>query len=693
MSDLTLIANADAGGVSIQVRNVGYTITDMFDGIGAYLMVETWAGTYEFLRVAESSATSSTVETLLLDAALTQDLTTENVRSISFMATEPYSDVPPADPASGVDYGNLWEVDRVAVPKEGVGDYGEYWTYLAAENEIIVFWYLDSGTPPTIFKRYNGTTMAYLGALTGLGDDEWDADNYGDFFDDPAGYFWIFAYSWDSTTQKIFRVTKSNWSVVVSNYPGDITIPAAGQAYLTGVGQPDTLWQSGYYRWWVNPFNNDVYTGVYEEYAGLVRINKSSPFGPAQAYMFAGSDVNLTSPYAGVFDVTSYYTLVRVLVGNIVFVSATEAYMQDYNNSHIFHLNLTTGVARYVFKLTGPGPYPKNRPIYYDVTANTLWFIGYTEYVPWAGLSSYELPILREWVVGSDPATIVTHTLLKDWHLMQANTPGAQPDKSIYPNYVVDKFNNGVWISSQVVTGYDIDGALDFFSFTSKQFTHSTTIVYPASPANNGEAFSYAPRMLSASRMVNFPVYANYTTYEQDAVEVAPGPVRSIPVARYVKLTIENTVGKNQNLSSVAPACLQEVQIHSALNGADVAVSVTASSSNPSYPASNLLDGNVINAANSWQAADEVLPVTLTFDLGSAVPVYEIQMWPKNSLGVGSPTYVGAGYQGAPYRFIVQVSDNGADWVTTRTYDMVTTWYLGVNLSVDQSAPKVFTAF
>lgn len=538
--------------------------------------------------------------------------------------------------------------------------------------------------------------------------DDWDTDNGGEFIDDPDGYVWICgAYSAYN-----YRIDKSDWSTVSAERS---PISVEGHTLTTGYFVPR-----------INPYNNDLYMHDQDSDLVMHRINKGSPtFQPAQSYYGSNDNLVLDSPFPGVIDTHAYYAdftppyIQMPDTFGMVFVSATEAYLNDFSNSNIFHLDLTTGIFTYQFRLVnGAGNFSMHRPVFYDEPTNTLWFWGTNNawYELFLGEPIQTANSLRAWVVGSDPATIIDYPLMWDHQMVVAGTEGDQDYSYLSDSVVaVDKYNRGIWI------GYSIQGppvpqeaapSVRFFSFVERELTHRMGDGSDPTPGYQGPFFGGDSHSGSHLKITSATTAWSLTPYvwnaplditqgeDYKAVKITYSAQRVLESARYVRVTIYGSAMQAHNSTNESTyygmgdprgTGLQEIEVHSELNGANVVVSVEATSEESGFPAANMLDGTILVAANSWRASSVEYPQVITMYLGpTALPVFEVQMWPINEREDGA---IPSGASRAPGIFDIDVSLDGASWTHKRRYQGVVAWALGTNVSVDPPAARVFEAF
>lgn len=725
MEDFTLSANA--AGNAITVKNVGYTRTLRVDDNWTDIRIELFDGTVTYHRITDAVEVDTATETLTLSAPLEGGFTPAQVRSISYM-------MPARLDQDSIEINHVTDTDGLtqvvatfselpAIPVEEddiVVEWGDLWltqmydldatnhdaptfAWVLTDDALVFPVYTDTGLS---WRYHSVDDFAPLGTITAL-EDDWDADSE-EFVYDPAGYVWICG----AYTAYTYKINTTTWSVT-----------SAERTPITISGGPTLT--TGYYVPRINPYNNDLYMNDQDSDLVLHRINKSSgTFQPAQTYYASGSNVVLTSPFEGVIDTVAYYsghTPLYIQMPDtlgLVWVSATVAYLHDFPNSNIFRFDTATGVFTYQFRMVnGAGNFSMHKPLYYDEPTNTLWFWG-------SNNSWYELflgePILtanslRAWVVGSDPATIVDYPLMWDHQMIQAGTTGNQDFSQLAdPTLSVDKYNRGVWIGYNL-TGppvpYESTPAMRFFSFVEKKVTSrmsdgdTPTMSYKG-PFYGGDYHSGSHvKMVSATTAWSFSPYIfdpDYDNYK--AVKITYNAPRVLESAKYVRITIygsrmQATYGVDKSYWygseswNAAGTGLQEIEVHSELNGANVAVSATATSAESGFAVDNLLDGNILNAANSWRASSTTYPQVITLYLGpTAIPVFEVQMWPINfRTPDGGITPSGA--DRAPGIFDIDTSVDGTTWTHKRRYQGVKAWALGTDTSVDVPAARVFEAF
>lgn len=580
--------------------------------------------------------------------------------------------------------------------------------YLSNENVILVLAYDDNSSWMAMHRR-STTDFSDLGTVANLRDTDpspvpnpWDLDvTPHDAVDDPNGNYAYYG-GWSG---QLFRVNKTTWTLEEIPAPS-VAVPAEYQP-LVGA----STMSSGYYRWMINPFNGDLYACAKDNFSVIHRIDKTNPGGaPLFTIWLMDPTFNLTSPYPAQPDVTSFYSILAAEIGNVIFTSATDAYVNDYNNSILFHLNLTTGAVTYVTKLVNEADeFSLHKPVAYDQTTNALWFYGTN--------SSHDFVLkgasLRKWVVGTDPSTIEDFPLRFDTELLIEGTTGSQEEARRQSQVVShDTFNRGLWIVHQndmFDLGYtEYSPQMRFFSFVDQTITMIADAT-EVTGATKGAPYGFGSfTMTSASK--GWGVYSEIkpdeggTANRYMAARITPQSDRpEPPVARYVRIIIESHAHllherSDTNFTGIGgPVGLQRIEVHSELNGPNVAVSVTASSEAPGFPASNLLDPTLTDPAIAWRAADTNYEHTLTIDLGSAVPVYEVAMWPINSrkpgLGAFSFIIVPEGNMIAPGSFRIETSNDGSTWVHRRRYIGVYAWPIGVNTSFDPPARRCFECF
>lgn len=728
MEDLTLASAVGSGDDLLTISNIGYTANEVID-LWKDLRIQLRNGTVIYTRITAAVEIDANTEELTLENPITPGFSVADVVAISYMTVlrldqdsieiDHSTDsagatsiavsfidppVPEAPTLVGeTDYGTFWTTQKFDMDATNV--FEVYAPPIFLEDEGIMLQHGYDGGANFRVKRFDAADYSLIGDVTSLDDQyatEWDV---GMAVDDPDGYVWISSAHFDGKT---YRITKSDWSLVSPTR--DPVTPPSGYGYLSGV--PLT---TGYYYFFVNPFDNAIYCGDQSDFGVMHRIDKTDGnFNPDQSYYMAGSGVGVTSPYSGVVDTASYYGATPSLqMGPIVFISATEAYMRDYNTSNIFHVNLTTGVFTYVFRIVGgSGLFTGHYPVYYDTATNTLWFFGYNgSYSDYVGGTSIFFGVsFKSWVVGSGPATMQNYPVVFDIEMQRTGTVGDQTIPAIYNIIMLDKFNKGAWVGTQLGGGdayFEIVPTQRFFSFVSKTLTDVAGDTTPVEDTNFAGAFNansgYSGNMVSATAGWFSPV-ANYIDFvDRSSVKMTKATARAVPTARYLRITIYATSVKNQeNVDYHAsglggPVGLQCLEVRSDRGGANVAISATASTSDPSYPATNLLGGDSLDIANSWRAND-LITQTITLDMGVSVPLYEVAMWPLNNRLFGvNPGYEAVQYYEArfcsPAIFKFETSDDGSTWASGRKYHAVVAWASGVVPGTDVSAARIFEVF
>lgn len=566
------------------------------------------------------------------------------------------------------------------------------------------------------FYRYDPSDFTLLGNVPAL-TDNWDYDNTGILYDPsgPAGspsggVIWI-PHAWMA---RLGMLLETNWSFTEFDV-GPVNIPAPLLPYYGGSTQVLT---TGYYVPVLNSINDDVYFGDLDQFSVFHRIDKDTG-EPAQTYYMVLPNINQTSPYSGVGSTTT----TTIFFGAIVFISATEAYMTDFNNPEVFHCDLTTGEFTFVFQFEMDPPYygtgsptllreARTYPVHYDSGNNTLWFISYNSsaFEAFTSNPGFTKHSLFSWVVGSHPNTMTEYVIDYDNGLIDDLVPGIQEHWFRTMGWKVDPLNNGVWVeygySAQDYgpkpTNVGLSGLSEslsvwrrFFSFDDLEFTKFG--VNSVQPINNpylyGDAFSTLDLIASSSH------HWIFTNWDGSA-EVATrfyrvDPDFEVQEARYVRVTLERQSKPNNSPGlGGGIAGLQEVEVHSTLGGADIAVSISASSENGSFPASNLLDGDLIDSANGWRAANADWPQVLTIDLGSIQPVFEVLLWPLNlrETGVNPGTTTKnwpTGTYIAPQAITIELSDDGITWDESYTpYKRLFAWPVALEPTGSPSTPS-----
>jgi hypothetical protein len=575
--------------------------------------------------------------------------------------------------------------------------------FMSAENEFMVGLYTMTGLE---FWRYSTDTFEPIANLASLTDD-WRFEY--DWFYDPDGYVWMPSIYWNS---ELGRINTSDWSVDVLTLT-PVAVPAPLQ-YRYGT----TLLNTGYYVPFINPFNNAFYAGDLDSYSAFHRINKTTG-QPDQTYYMAPENMVLTSPYEGIADST--FDSIFLASRNFIFVSETEAYTRHYNSAEFFHVDLDTGVFTFVFRmLMDPeGRYVMASPIYYDAGANILWIISHnhSNIEQLSTPPAFKRPSFWAWEVGTHPDTMVEYPFTYDMELLDGAVAGDQEHYMYYLNYMVDTFNGGAWVSLTFTSANYAPttpagvrrAAINestgvwcrFFSFTDAAFTKFG--VDTGAPAYDltdySGAFMGSPNAMVSANTGWFTRLAGPGGSNNEVVaKFEMVGARAIETMRYVRVTILACVTETHASGLGGPTGLQALEVRSIEGGANEAVDVVASSEDPSLPASNLLLADFVDPANGWRAADTSYPQTLTIDLGSAKPIYEVALWPLNLRETG----VNVGHTGytyptgtfiAPLSITIETSNDGEAWTMKTQYQPIVAWPVQYISASDPSSPRVFLAY
>lgn len=743
MDDFTLASDIAAGATTISVNNAGFARLAVLGEGYQDIRIETKGRVVYNRRITAADEISGAVEVLTLDSALPDAISVDQCACISLMTIarldQDLIEISHATDTDGltqcvVTFSECLEAAAAETPVVSTGqiwqatlyDWGDTdvsepiqpsgGLYLSDVGEFLVPTYDDFQSFMGLHRR-SATDFSDLGTVANLlGTDPapvanpWDLDmGDPDYVNDVDASYAYFA----GISGQIFRVDKTAWTLKEFT-PTSVAVPLDQQATF------GTTLNVNYNRLIRNPYNGDIYAGNQNSTSVIHRLNKTDPnLNPEATWFLNGeSAVILTSPYSGQPDVTSYYASGHFIrMGDIVFVSATEAYMEDASTSHIFHLNLTTGVATYVTRLTnGAASFSMHKPVYYDEPANTLWLYGannswFEDYMNEPVLTGHSV---RKWVVGTNPSTIEDFPLMYDGELLNEGTEGDQDVANKSQMVAVDPFNRGLWLVysytyTSTTTGGNVDYTefspqMRFFSFVDEEIT----MIVDTADVVNGQRdapFGFLGLdMLSATAGWGVLSYTSTNPSSFVATKITLDGERSqIPEARYVRIIIEKHAqlaynGSNTHFSGLGgPVGIQEIEVHASRNGADIAQSVTATSEDPSFPASNLLSGNIVDKAQAWRAASTTYEHTITIDCGTVQPLYEVAMWPVNSRIPGIGGFSGTNYSEgriiAPGTFRIETSVDGTTWTPRRRYASVYAWSVGQNPPTDRPARRCFECF
>jgi hypothetical protein len=103
------------------------------------------------------------------------------------------------------------------------------------------------------------------------------------------------------------------------------------------------------------------------------------------------------------------------------------------------------------------------------------------------------------------------------------------------------------------------------------------------------------------------------------------------------------------------PAC-SEIQFRATAGGANVATNsakIWSDLVNPSFPASNAIDGNT---SSLFAAPSGVSTTTLAYDFGSAQTILEVTLRTQTSSTAGAPS-----------AYVIEASDDGVRWLSMGT--------------------------
>ena len=152
--------------------------------------------------------------------------------------------------------------------------------------------------------------------------------------------------------------------------------------------------------------------------------------------------------------------------------------------------------------------------------------------------------------------------------------------------------------------------------------------------------------------------------------------VIAIARARYWRLYITANNGD-------AYTSIQEVELRAEVGGADLTSPSTPTTQSSYYvpfnnPGARTVDNNITDYAYSvWVTNTGVpLPHWVRYDLGGALAVRQVAIWPQNYSG---------GPARAPKDFFVQASTDDATWANIAAFSGVTGWAEGT--------PKIITVF
>ncbi|GAA6121442.1 discoidin domain-containing protein [Acidovorax sp. FG27] len=162
-------------------------------------------------------------------------------------------------------------------------------------------------------------------------------------------------------------------------------------------------------------------------------------------------------------------------------------------------------------------------------------------------------------------------------------------------------------------------------------------------------------------------------------VRIISGPGRSYPYNAASVFTLGESYrywrvvfqGYQAGSSYVA---LYEIELRATAGGADVTTPATAITANStfssSFPASNAVDNN---ATTYWASASLSPQPALTLDLGTAQPIRQWALRPRDN---GASTR-------SPVKFTVYASFDGVDWAAAKVFDGQTGWSDGVQRLFD----------
>lgn len=131
-----------------------------------------------------------------------------------------------------------------------------------------------------------------------------------------------------------------------------------------------------------------------------------------------------------------------------------------------------------------------------------------------------------------------------------------------------------------------------------------------------------------------------------------------------------------QSVSDVFVA-IGEVEWRATPGGADLTTTSTttaaSSSASGSFLPAKTVDNIPATSNNCWVNANSAFPAWVSYDLGSAMTVEQLAIWPQYD----SP----AGNNRGPEDFDIQWSDDNAAWTTCDSYTGITGWAAGTGVA------------
>jgi hypothetical protein len=558
--------------------------------------------------------------------------------------------------------------------------------YMLTAHELISFGHDGSGS---LFQRRSTTDFSVIGRISSLNS---DTLNGGGWVDGNDGILYLLSTG-TTKTSEVVELSETTFGITTTEQT-NVAVPGPQQAAL---GLTEVL-TNGYRYPTRNPYNDHIWsqewdcTNVYHVW------DKTSPtLQPSTTFYLCYPSLSFTSPYAGVVDPTITYgdvtTALITASDHIVFVSATVAYFNDRPTGNIFMLNTATGDCTYVFQIPF-SPTTRIVPYHYDSSTNTLWF------GPAPDSHNY---VLMAWVVGSNPGSMISYDLALDLAEFQTDyASGNQISWITAAGTGVEKTvtDEGVWLGTIKYNNDALRPEVQtipfFFSWADRQLTqiiydNTTPALRAGMPFDNG-GFAFA---VISSTLMWALVFGGYSSFQHIGEGIKMSFVSdtrpSPPVARFVRLTVYATVNMDFDITPVPNALwIQEAHVHRTVGGSiNEVVSVTfASEENPSFPASNLINGNLVDPAQAYvSSGSEVYPISFVFDVGSTMPIAELKLWCYNDT---SSVIVTTG--GAPANFTIETSSDGGTWTLRRQYHGIRAWAIGVS-DTDQGAGRVFDVF
>lgn len=212
---------------------------------------------------------------------------------------------------------------------------------------------------------------------------------------------------------------------------------------------------------------------------------------------------------------------------------------------------------------------------------------------------------------------------------------------------------------------FDLDGFVDEIRYYRSLTTIDTNNPPPPTAVLDGSDRTFVDDTVTANQIyhVIFSSYRNSVEKFSDEIVVMTSKA-----FRYYRIFITDNEWTTDGYSE-----MQEIELALTASGADITTPTTPafqSSYFASRTASKLVDNNFTGGEAIWTSGAQTFPQWVAFDLSTVQEVKELRIYPP---------YAVAYSKRAPKNFVVQGSNDNANWIDIQSFSNVTGWTSGVS--------------